>query len=51
MLESGSQFLYGGAAGVNSFIPVCPVVTSKRIINVYHGGCKVGGDGRKRQIL
>jgi hypothetical protein len=35
MSESGSQFVYGGGAGANSFVPVCPVVTSKSIVNVY----------------
>jgi hypothetical protein len=35
MSESGSQFVYGEGAGANSFIPMCPVVTSKSIVNVY----------------
>jgi hypothetical protein len=29
MSESGSQFVYGRGAGANSFIPVCPVVSTK----------------------
>jgi hypothetical protein len=48
MSESSSQFLYGGAASANAFVPVCPVVTSKSIVNVYQGGHEVGGDGRQR---
>jgi hypothetical protein len=51
MSESGCQFVYSGAAGANSFVPVCPVVTSKSIVNVYQEGHEVGGDGRQRQIL
>ena len=51
MSKFGSQFVYGGGAGVNSFIPVCPIVTSKRTVNVYQEGREVGGDGRQRQIL
>jgi hypothetical protein len=46
MLESGSQFVYGGATGANSFVPMCPVVTSKSIVNVYQEACEVGRDGR-----
>jgi hypothetical protein len=51
MSESSSQFVYGGGAGANSFVPVCPVVTSKSTVNVYQEGREVGGDGRQRQIL
>jgi hypothetical protein len=51
MLEFGSQFVYGGATSANSFVPVCPIVTSKIIVNVYKEGHEVGGDGRQRQIL
>jgi hypothetical protein len=35
MSEFGGQFIYGGGAGANSFVPVCPVVTSKSIVNLY----------------
>jgi hypothetical protein len=35
MSESSSQFVYGGGPSANSFIPVCSVVTSKSIVNVY----------------
>jgi hypothetical protein len=35
MLESGSQFVYGEGPSANSFIPVCSVLTSKSIVNVY----------------
>jgi hypothetical protein len=35
MSESGSQFVYGGGSDANCFVPVCSVVTSKSIINVY----------------
>ena len=48
MSESGSQFVYGGAVGAKFSVPVCPVVTSKSIVNVYQEGHEVGGDGRQR---
>jgi hypothetical protein len=51
MSKSSSQFVYGGATGANSFVPVCPVVTSKSIVNVYQEGREVSGDGRQQQIL
>jgi hypothetical protein len=35
MLELGSQFVYCGGMDANCFVPVCAVVTSKRITNVY----------------
>jgi hypothetical protein len=35
MSESDSQFVYGGESGANSFVPMCSVVTSKSIVNVY----------------
>jgi hypothetical protein len=35
MSESGSQFVYGEGVGTNSFIPICSIVTSKSIVNVY----------------
>jgi len=46
MSESNSQFVYGGATSANSFVPVCPIVTSKSIVNVYQEGCEVSGDGK-----
>jgi hypothetical protein len=35
MLEFGIQFLNYGGSDANCFIPVCPVVTCKRITNDY----------------
>jgi hypothetical protein len=35
MSEGGSQFVYCGGADANCFVPVCPIVTSKIITNVY----------------
>jgi hypothetical protein len=35
MSKSGSQFVYGRGSGANYFVPVCSVVTSKSITNVY----------------
>jgi hypothetical protein len=35
MSEYGSQFVYGGGVSANSFVQVCPVVTSKSIVNLY----------------
>jgi hypothetical protein len=51
MSMSGTQFVYGRATSANSFVPVCLVVTSKSIANVYQEARDVGGDGRQRQIL
>jgi hypothetical protein len=35
MSEGGSQFVYCGGANANFFVPVCPIVASKSITNVY----------------
>jgi hypothetical protein len=35
MSDSGSQFVYGGGPGANSFVLVCSIITSKSIVNVY----------------
>jgi hypothetical protein len=34
-----------------SFIPLCPLVTSKSIVDVYQEGYKVAKDGKQQQIL
>jgi len=33
--RADNQFVYGRRPGANFFVPVCSVVTSKTIINVY----------------
>jgi hypothetical protein len=38
MLEPDSQFVYCGGPDDNCFVPVCLVVTSKSINNVYLEG-------------
>jgi hypothetical protein len=34
-----------------SFMPLCPLVTSKSIVDVYQEVCEVVGDGKKQKIL
>jgi hypothetical protein len=34
-----------------SFVPLCPLVTSKSIVDVYQEGRKVARDGKQQQIL
>jgi hypothetical protein len=34
-----------------SFVPLCPLVTSKSIVDVYQEGCEVARDGKQQQIL
>ena len=34
-----------------SFVPLCPLVTSKSTVHVYQEGHKVVGDGKEKQIL
>jgi hypothetical protein len=34
-----------------SFVPLCTLVTSKSIVDVYQEGCEVARDGKQQQIL